>query len=203
MLRVGGGVPWTVLQLPCPLGKGECRPKRPPRTPRKPLAPTRHSHHAHFLSGLPAAPPYLFLRRWAAGWEAAEWRFLNLGEGSPCGRGNGQKLLTTPASRGQEVWPHMVEQSPLAIGVTSAKTSTLAGHQGMLWPWRVLRPWRDRGGTGLKAGDKGNSFPSAGYVPAPAHSEAPFTDKCLDHLPQTQKRSVHFFFLQFFSFIYL
>ena len=26
-------------------------------------APTRRSHHAHFLSGLPAAPPYLFLRR--------------------------------------------------------------------------------------------------------------------------------------------
>lgn len=59
-----------------------------------------------------------------------------------------------------------------------------------------------QGGKGLKAGDKGNPFPSPGYVPAPARSEAPCPDKCLDHFPQTQKTSVHFFFCSFFPFIY-
>lgn len=91
----------------------------------------------------------------------------------------------------EEVWPYMVEQSPLAIQATSAKTPTSAGHWRTLWPlegpeatgwWGRVKKLDERLVT------KGTP---AGCAPAPTWPKGPFL-KYLNHLPKIPKRAIYF-----------
>lgn len=162
-----------------------------------PVAPAGHGIHTNFLLQLWHTPPYLFLRRWAAEWEAAGWQFLNLGEGSPCGRRKGQKLLTRVVCGTGSMITRGGAIPSCNLGDFSKDTNSSRAMGNAL---SLEGPEAtDRKGWEGKNWIEGwwQTFPPGGFAPAPPCSKGPSRNKYLNHLPQTPKRSVHFLYTCF------